>query len=42
MGKCVLEYGAFARIFPQEIFHDGKTCPECGRWLKITYQPIVF
>ena len=40
LGKSVLEFGAFARTFPQEIFH--KTDARDGRWLKITYQPIVF
>ena len=42
MGKSVLAYGAFAQTFPQEIFHNTKTDPKNGRWLKITYQPIVF
>ena len=42
MGKSELEYGGFARTFPQEIFHNTKTAPEDGRWLRITYQPIVF
>ncbi|MEI7432368.1 MAG: PAS domain-containing protein, partial [Betaproteobacteria bacterium] len=42
MGKSELEYGKFARTFPQEIFHNTKTDPKDGRWLRITYQPIVF
>lgn len=42
IGKSVLEYGAFSRTFPQDIFHNTQTDPSHGRWLKITYQPIVF
>ncbi|MEI7431402.1 MAG: sensor domain-containing diguanylate cyclase [Betaproteobacteria bacterium] len=42
MGKSELEYGKFARIFPQEIFHNTQSDPKDGRWLKITYQPIIF
>lgn len=39
LGKSELDYQAFAGHFPQLICHGGK---EDGRWLKITYQPIVF
>ncbi|MFA7242650.1 MAG: GGDEF domain-containing protein [Sulfuricellaceae bacterium] len=42
MGRSELEYGMFAQRFPQEIFHNTKPDPKEGRWLKITYQPIVF
>jgi len=42
VGKSVLGYGAFSRTFPQEIFHNTQTDSKHGRWLKITYQPIVF
>lgn len=42
MGVSELEYGSFARIFPQEIFHNTKVDPKDGRWFRITYQPIVF
>lgn len=42
VGKSVLEYGAFSRAFPQEIFHNTQADPQHGRWLKISYQPIVF
>lgn len=42
MGKSVLEFGAFSRAFPQEIFHNTRSEPKDGRWLKISYQPIVF
>jgi two-component system, cell cycle response regulator len=42
MGKSELAYGGFANTFPQEIFHNTKIDPKDGRWLRITYQPIVF
>ena len=42
MGKSELAYGKFARTFPQEIFHNKNKDPRGGRWLRITYQPIVF
>ena len=42
VGRSVLEYGAFSRTFPQDIFHNTQADPQRGRWLKISYQPIVF
>ncbi|WP_153109553.1 sensor domain-containing diguanylate cyclase [Propionivibrio limicola] len=42
MGRSELEYAPFAKRFPQEIFHNTTADPKNGRWLKITYQPIVF
>lgn len=42
MGKSVLEYAAFSRTFPQTILHNAKADSHDGRWLQITYQPIVF
>ena len=42
VGRSVLEYGAFSRTFPQQIFHQTGSEAKDGRWLKITYQPIVF
>ena len=42
MGKSELEFGKFARTFPQEIFHNTQSDSKDGRWLRITYQPIVF
>ncbi|MBV5336762.1 MAG: GGDEF domain-containing protein, partial [Deltaproteobacteria bacterium] len=42
MGKSELEYGKFAQEFPKEVFHNTKSNPKDGRWLRITYQPIVF
>ncbi|MBS1229074.1 MAG: hypothetical protein H6R17_2351 [Proteobacteria bacterium] len=42
VGKSVLDYGAYSRTFPQEIFHNTASDAKDGRWLKITYQPIVF
>jgi two-component system cell cycle response regulator len=42
LGKSELEYGAYARTFPHEIFHNTSKDPKDGRWLRISYQPIVF
>jgi two-component system cell cycle response regulator len=42
LGKSELDYGAYARTFPHEIFHTTGTDPKDGRWLRISYQPIVF
>ena len=42
MGQSELAYAAYARQFPQEVFHKGRPAAKDGRWLKITYQPIVF
>lgn len=42
LGRSELEYGSYARTFPQEIFHNTHPDPERGHWLRITYQPIVF
>lgn len=42
MGRSELEYGKFSSVFPQEIFHNKKTDQKEGRWLRITYQPIIF
>lgn len=42
IGKSEMDYAMFAQRFPQEIFHNTKADPQDGRWLKITYQPIIF
>ena len=42
LGGSELAYGAFARTFPQEIFHNTGSDAQDGRWLKISYQPIIF
>lgn len=42
LGQSELDYGKFSIKFPQEIFHNTQADPEHGRWLRITYQPIVF
>jgi two-component system cell cycle response regulator len=42
LGQSELDYGAYARSFPHEIFHNTAKDPKDGRWLRITYQPIVF
>lgn len=42
LGRPVLEFEKFARTFPQEIIHNTTSNPDDGRWLRISYQPIVF
>ena len=42
LGKSALAFGAYSRTFPQEIFHPARADSNDGRWLKISYQPIVF
>lgn len=42
LGKSELEYQESARAFPQQICYGGGEGATEGRWLKITYQPVVF
>lgn len=42
LGKAELDYGSYARKFPEEIFHPAVPGSSDGRWLRISYQPIVF
>ncbi|SDH72197.1 sensor domain-containing diguanylate cyclase [Propionivibrio dicarboxylicus] len=42
LGRSELTYGNYLRVFPKEIYHDPDPSVREGRWLRITYQPIVF
>jgi two-component system, cell cycle response regulator len=42
LGRPEFEYGKYARAFPQQIYHQCGRHDSEGRWLRITYQPIVF
>jgi len=42
LGDTEVEFARLVATFPQQIFHNTKRDPKEGRWLKITYQPIVF
>lgn len=41
LGRSELEYGKYARVFPQQIYHQGGGPASEGRWLRISFQPIV-
>jgi two-component system cell cycle response regulator len=42
MGETEVEFHRLSAGFPQLIFHSPHRDPKHGRWIKITYQPIVF
>ena len=42
MGETEVEFHRLSARFPHQIFHNPRRDPKHGRWIKITYQPIVF
>ncbi len=42
MGETEVEFHRLSATFPQLIFHNPRRDRKHGRWIKITYQPIVF
>lgn len=42
MGATEVEFSVLSASFPELIFHNTRRDPKDGRWIKITYQPIVF
>lgn len=42
IGQPELAYEKLSSRFPRLIYHNTQNDPKAGRWLKITYQPIVF
>lgn len=42
MGASEMEFSALSQTFPLLIFHNPRRDPKDGRWIKVTYQPIVF
>lgn len=42
IGRPELAFEDRAARFPRLIYHNTQSDPQAGRWLKITYQPIVF
>ncbi|MBK7002620.1 MAG: GGDEF domain-containing protein [Rhodoferax sp.] len=42
MGKSDIEFGEYSKLFPQEFFRHSSGDVNNGRWLKVTYQPVIF
>lgn len=42
LGASEIEFAGLAATFPQLVYHNPRRDPKDGRWIKVTYQPIVF
>lgn len=42
MGKSAIEFAAYSKLFPQAFFRHSGGDKTKGRWLKVTYQPVIF
>jgi diguanylate cyclase (GGDEF)-like protein len=42
LGVSEQEFGELSAKFPVLIFHNPRRDPKDGRWIKVTYQPIIF
>ena len=42
MGKLDIEFAGYAKLFPHTFFRHSGSDRTHGRWLKVTYQPVIF